>query len=452
MAQPKIHFACQSCGYQAPKWLGKCPDCGSWNSFLEEKEEIGEGARYYTPSQGAAPVPITEIGSGSERRISTGLLELDRVLGGGVVPGAVILVGGDPGIGKSTLLLQASGAIAELAGPVLYISGEESAVQTKMRGQRLGCLHKSLYIMQENSLEEIFKALKKLAPSLIVIDSVQAMYTGRLPSAAGSISQIREVAAQLINHSKRAEVPCAIIGHVTKDGAIAGPKVLEHMVDTVLYFEADLGYSHRILRAVKNRFGSTNEIGVFEMGPSGFEEIKNPSEIFLSGRPMGVPGSVAVSTLEGTRPMFVEVQALVGPSSLGMPRRVATGIDYNRALLLVAILEKRCGLELGRCDIFLNVAGGIRLSEPAAELGTAAAIASSYKDIAVESKIIFIGEVGLGGEVRAVGQPELRLKEASKLGFEKCAVPRANAIKAHWARDLTIIEVSDLNEMLGIIF
>jgi DNA repair protein RadA/Sms len=371
------------------------------------------------------PVPITEIKVQKNIRISCGVEEFDRVLGGGIVPGSVILIGGDPGIGKSTLLLQATGGLSSRGLKVLYVSGEESAEQTKLRGDRLGISHGNLYILTETCLEEIFRQIEKLKPDILVVDSIQTMFTSALHSAQGSVSQVREVAAQLMVLSKRTKLSTFIVGHVTKAGAIAGPRVLEHIVDTVLYFEGERNHPYRILRAVKNRFGSTNEIGVFEMKTMGLIEVANPSELFLSERPSDrVSGSVVVSSVEGTRPILIELQALVTPSNLGVPRRMTKGVDANRVALLMAVLEKRVGFFLQSQDIFVNIAGGVRVDEPAVDLGLTTAVASSFKNIPIDRKTVVIGEVGLGGEVRAVNHIESRLREAEKLGFTRCIIPK----------------------------
>lgn len=451
MRKERTIFVCQSCGYEAPKWLGRCPDCNEWSSLVEESR--GKGGR--SPLSGkrelTAPLPITQIAGGEEGRISTNIAEFDRVLGGGIVPGSVVLIGGDPGIGKSTLLIQASAAISGQTR-VLYISGEESARQTRMRGERLGVLTDNLFVLPETSLEEILRHIRSLLPSVVVIDSIQTIYTDQIQSAAGSVSQVREVASQFITLAKREGISIFLVGHVTKEGMIAGPRVLEHMVDCVLYFEGDSGHSFRILRAVKNRFGSVNEIGVFTMTQAGLEEVSNPSHLFLSERQHHTSGSVVVATVEGTRPILVEVQALVCSSSFGMPRRMATGIDANRMALLVAILEKRIGLHLQGEDVYLNVAGGMRITEPAGDLGVVVAIASSFKNTEIDPHTILIGEVGLGGEVRAVPQTEFRLKEAEKLGFRRALIPTSNSREEKQVGDLSILPVNSIAEAFALLF
>lgn len=421
----KTIFTCQKCGSQSPKWLGKCPDCGSWNSMVEEVTvKAGPGSSIREHSR---PIPICDVPAQSETRVETGVGELDRVLGGGIVPGSLVLIGGDPGIGKSTLLLQAMHNLAkDDKKQVLYVSGEESASQTRLRGERLGASHRNLLILAENSLEAILSHATTLTPRVMVVDSIQTVWTSSLESAPGSVSQVRESAGKLMMLAKGSGIPIFIVGHVTKDGAIAGPRVLEHMVDTVLYFEGDGSHPFRILRAVKNRFGSTNEIGVFEMKQEGLRCVDNPSELFLSERPLDVSGSVVTSSLEGTRPLLVELQALVTQTSFGVPRRTTIGVDHNRLALLVAVLEKKVGLHLAGQDIFLNAAGGVRLNEPAVDLAMIMAVASSHLDKAIPSHTVILGEVGLAGEVRAITQPEQRIAEAEKLGFKTCILPAGN--------------------------
>jgi DNA repair protein RadA/Sms len=389
-----------------------------------------EAAVKQTPGAAAGdrprPVPICDVPAQSETRVACGITELDRVLGGGIVPGSLVLIGGDPGIGKSTLLLQAMNNLAGVAGEVLYVSGEESASQTRLRGERLGASHKRLLILAENSLESILIHAASIKPRAMVIDSIQTVWTSALESAPGSVSQVRESAGKLMVLAKGSGIPVFLVGHVTKDGAIAGPRVLEHMVDTVLYFEGDGSHPFRILRAVKNRFGSTNEIGVFEMKQEGLRCVDNPSELFLSERPLGVSGSVVTASLEGSRPLLVELQALVTQTSFGVPRRTTIGVDHNRLALLVAVLEKKVGLHLAGQDIFLNAAGGVRLNEPAADLAMIMAVASSHLDKAIAPQTVVLGEVGLAGEVRAITQPEQRIAEAEKLGFQTCILPAGN--------------------------
>jgi DNA repair protein RadA/Sms len=446
----KTLFTCQKCGYQSAKWLGRCPDCDSWNSLVEEVQYKG------SPSPGetgvsAAPVSFTEITGETEMRLPTGIAEFDRVLGGGLVAGSLVLIGGNPGIGKSTLLLQAMDLLAKTAGDVLYVSGEESARQIRLRGGRLGVAAGALYILAETSLEKILAQIHRMKPRAVVVDSIQTVFTAALESAPGSVSQVRESAGRLMLLAKESGIPVLLVGHVTKDGAIAGPRILEHMVDTVLYFEGDTGHPFRILRAVKNRFGSTNEIGVFEMQDAGLVEVKNPSELFLAERPLGVSGSVVTAAIEGSRPLLVEMQALVTGSPLGMPRRTTIGVDHNRLALLVAVLEKKVGLSLTGQDIFLNVAGGVKLNEPAADLGMVAAVASSHLDKTVDPHCLVIGEVGLAGEVRGITQPELRIKEAAKFGFRRCFLPAGN-LKQVKVKGMELVGVRTVEEALAGIF
>ncbi|MCP9469557.1 MAG: DNA repair protein RadA [Nitrospira sp.] len=448
----KTTFSCQSCGHQAPRWLGRCPDCGGWNTMKEERHAAtGKGRPLALKTAQAQATPIGEIEVVGEDRRLTHIGEFDRVLGGGVIPGAVILIGGDPGIGKTTLLLQALPRLATAVAPVLYVSGEESPRQIKMRGQRLGVEHPHLLILAETSLEQILKTVQEIQPAAIVVDSIQTVYTEQLTSAPGSISQVQEVAGQLMWFAKRAGVPVFIIGHVTKEGAIAGPRLLEHIVDTVLYFEGDRGHSYRILRAVKNRFGSTNEIGVFEMKDAGLEEVGNPSELFLAERPQRSTGSVVVSSLEGTRPILVELQALVSSTGYAMPKRVANGVDLNRVSLLLAVMEKRLGVHLSGQDVYVNVVGGLRIDEPATDLGIVAAVTSSLREIPVEPGLLILGEVGLGGEVRAISQAELRIREAAKMGFKRCLLPERNLMKLDAIDGMELIGIQDVREALNVV-
>ncbi|MBI4710843.1 MAG: DNA repair protein RadA [Nitrospirae bacterium] len=445
MLRPKILYQCQSCGYSAPKWLGKCPDCGAWNSFVEE-ERVTKLKR----SETAAPVVLSEISHHTGIRHSTQIREFDRTLGGGVVPGSVVLIGGDPGIGKSTLLLQAIKGLAKL-GKVLYVSGEESPEQIKIRADRLKTKSSDIILLPETSLEGIISVAQDIKPQVVVVDSIQTIFSLELPSAPGSVSQIRECATKLMFFAKKHGIPLFIIGHVTKEGAIAGPRVLEHIVDTVLYFEGDKGGPFRILRAVKNRFGSTNEIGVFEMTEAGLKEVDNPSQLFLSERPLNVPGSVVTASIEGTRPLLVEIQALASVSNFGVPRRTSLGVDYNRVNLLIAVLDKRIGMHLGSMDVFVNVVGGLKIDEPAVDTAIIAAVASSFKNKAVDPSAVVFGEIGLSGELRAISHADIRIKEAAKLGFKKGIVPAGNAnnLKGH---DIEIIGVKNVQEALEILF
>jgi len=449
MSKIKTFFQCQSCGYGSPKWLGKCPDCGSWNSFVEEKAVPPSKHSASLQSYGKPEAVYLHSVEGTDAdRTSTGIKEFDRVLGGGVVPGSVILVGGDPGIGKSTLLLQAFSSLSKKAGKLLYVSGEESPQQIKMRADRLAVNSGSIILLPETSLEGILDTAAKLSPAAMVVDSIQTMYTQELLSAPGSVGQVRECAAKLMLFAKRSQVPVFIVGHVTKEGTIAGPRVLEHIVDTVLYFEGDRGHSYRILRTIKNRFGSTNEIGIFEMSDAGLREVDNPSELFLSERPKNVSGSTVVASLEGTRPLMVEIQALVSLTNFGMPRRTSIGVDFNRVNLLIAVLEKRAGMHLGGMDVFINVVGGLKIVEPAADLGIIATIASSVREVSIEPDTFVFGEIGLSGEVRAVAQAEARLKEAAKIGFKRAVIPAGNALKTTNKEGLQVIGIRDVEEFL----
>jgi len=398
------------------------------------------------------PQPIDSISLDPELRLKTGLQEFDRTLGGGIVPGSMVLIGGDPGIGKSTLLLQVVARLSKESLRALYLSGEESPQQIKIRAERLSIRAENLFLLTGTCIEHLFERIDELQPNLLVVDSIQTVYTETLPSAPGSVGQVREVSTRLLNWAKKTGIPTFLIGHVTKDGAIAGPKVLEHLVDTVLYFEGDTSHAFRILRAVKNRYGSTNEIGVFEMKDSGLEEVGNPSRIFLEERPQGASGSVVIPCLEGTRPLLLELQALVGPSPLGMPRRTAIGVDHNRISLLVAVLGKRMGIEMGDQDIFVNVAGGMRVDEPAADLGIVSALISSFLDRPVDKNLVVFGEVGLAGEIRAVSQPEVRIKEARKLGFTRCVLPKGNLEACSRTKEVELVPVDSVQQLMEVLF
>ena len=450
----KTIFSCQNCGYQSPKWLGRCPDCSSWNSFVEEESTEPRAAKQREALYKDEPILLKDISLKESERLKTGILELDRVLGGGIVPGSVILIGGDPGIGKSTISLQISNEITKSGHTVFYVSGEESVQQTKLRANRLGAQgEKNFYIVNQTDLSFITAHIKKIKPKVVIIDSIQVIFEPSISSSPGSISQVRECAGILTQLAKTTDTTIFIIGHVTKEGTIAGPRVLEHIVDTVLYFEGDRFSSYRILRAVKNRFGSTNEIGVFEMGSSGLKEVGNPSEIFLSEKPKEASGSVVVSILEGSRPLLVEIQALVSHSGFGYARRRAQGFDYNRLSLLVAVLEKRVGLHLEAEDIFVNIAGGIKVEDPACDLGIMVSIASSFQNKNVDSRTVVLGEVGLAGEVRSISQAILRINEAEKLGFKQCVLPKANMKGLDYkACGMELFPVSTLKEALGISF
>jgi len=450
--QQKTAFFCQNCGYESPKWVGKCPGCGEWNRFAEEPTKVTDSRVPPEYQLNEKPRSIDTVEADEKARLKTGLEEMDRVLGGGIVAGSAILVGGDPGIGKSTLLLQVLHRLASGGRKVLYVTGEESASQIKLRADRIGAASKGLYVLVEVSLENILRHIKEVGPAVVVIDSIQTVYCSLLTSAPGSVGQVREASERLIIFSKKTGIPVFLVGHVTKDGSIAGPKVLEHMVDTVLYFEGDSGHSYRIIRGIKNRFGPTNEIGVFEMRNRGLVEVSNPSEYFLTERPEGMAGSVVVASIEGTRPILVEVQSLVVSTSFGMPRRTAIGVDVNRVSLLVAVLDKIGGLHLGNHDIFLNVAGGVRLSEPAADLGVVAAIASSFLDRPIDPKTVVFGEVGLTGEVRGINQMEIRIREAARMGFTRCVLPRTQLRGLDKAGVIELVRVGHLKELLGEIF
>lgn len=446
----QVKYVCSECGYQSPKWLGKCSKCGSWNSF-EEEIDI-PSTRYSAPadistSQSVKPSKLNDISIGSEKRIKTGIDELDRVLGGGIVEGSLILVGGDPGIGKSTLLLQVS-EIASKSGKVLYVSGEESAEQIKIRAERLGANSDGLLVLPQTELGSILATARAEKPKVMIIDSVQTIFKNDIPSAPGSVTQVREATHYIMRYAKEENVAVFIVGHVTKDGNIAGPRMLEHMVDCVLYFEGERSQSYRILRTVKNRFGSTNEIGVFEMKDSGLAEVKNPSAMLLEGRPEAVSGSTVVCTIEGTRPVLAEVQALCSPSGYGNARRMSTGIDYNRAVLLTAILEKQLGLPLQNQDIYLNVVGGIKIADTATDLAVICAIASNYKNFIIDSKTLILGEVGLTSEIRGISFLEKRISEAEKLGFDYCLLPEQNASSFKRKTNMKLIAVKNVAHAL----
>lgn len=448
MPLPKILYQCQSCGFTSPKWLGKCPDCGAWNSFVEEVQALRDTK--LRKQETAEPVALSEISHSTGSRHSTEISEFDRTLGGGVVLGSVILIGGDPGIGKSTLLLQALKGLIKL-GKVMYVSGEESPEQIKIRADRLKIQSRDIILLPETSLEGIISVAQEINPKAIVIDSIQTIFSLELPSAPGSVSQIRECATKLMFFAKKYGIPLFLIGHVTKDGAIAGPRVLEHIVDTVLYFEGDKGAPFRILRTVKNRFGPTNEIGVFEMTEAGLKEVDNPSQLFLSEMPIKAPGSVVTACLEGTRPLLVEIQALVSTSSFGVPRRTALGVDYNRVNLLIAVLDKRIGMHLGNMDIFVNVVGGLKIDEPAIDMAIVAAVASSFRNAPIESGTFVFGEIGLSGELRAISQAEIRIKEAAKLGLKRGVIPSNNA-KNLKESGVEVIGAKNVEEALEILF
>ncbi len=447
MAKSKTVFVCSNCGYESAKWLGKCPGCQEWNSFYEETLVSNSSSGLNKKKKMAIPMPLNSVEGKSTERISTGLDELNRVLGGGLVEGSLILLGGEPGIGKSTLILQICDKV-QVEGKILYVSGEESAEQIKIRADRLNVKRDNLMFLPETDIDAVNDAINSIEPKLVIIDSVQTMYADNISSAPGSVSQVREITARIMKICKENSITTIIIGHVTKDGNIAGPRVLEHMVDTVLYLEGERYFSYRMLRGVKNRFGSTNEIGMFEMQNEGMIEIKNPSSILLSEREEKTPGSVVVASIEGTRSLLIELQALTTPSVFGMPRRTANGIDYNRLTLLIAVLEKKAGLLLGNQDVYLNVVGGIKINEPAIDLGIVLAAASSFKNISIPKDVVAIGEVGLTGEVRAVNVIEKRIKEAEKLGFKTCIVPENNKKLLKEKFKLDIIGVKNIVEAM----
>jgi len=453
MAKQKTVFECDSCGYESAKWLGRCVKCGAFNSFFERQEatgaRYGSGSRKETP--GSAKVyTLDNIDSMSEERISTQIGELDRVLSGGIVEGSLILVGGDPGVGKSTLILQICQTIGSQGKKILYVSGEESVGQIKLRAERLAITTPNLMLLSETNMEAILSAVSSVEPDMLIIDSIQTVYAGALPSSPGSVTQVREATAHFMHLSKQKGISTIIVGHVTKEGTIAGPKILEHMVDTVLYFEGEKQAAYRLIRAVKNRFGQTNEIGVFEMVSEGLKEILNPSEYMLSGRPRGVSGSVITCAVSGSRPILAEVQALVTSTNFNMPRQNVSGTDYNRVAMLMAVLEKRAGMNLSRCDSYINIAGGIKIAEPALDAAIVAAIASNYRNVPTAANMAIFGEVGLAGELRAVNMAEGRLVESFKLGFSECILPKANCKGLKKPKDMKVYGVSNLSELLDI--
>lgn len=446
-------FFCQECGYESAKWMGQCPACKAWNTFVEEptapKSASGGPAGGKPSGKVLKPVTLSKVEMAGRQRFSSGIGELDRLLGGGMIPGSLVLVGGDPGIGKSTLLLQVCRNVAADGKKVLYISGEESLQQIKIRAQRIGEFSESLLLLCETNLDDIAEVLKQEKPEAAVIDSVQTMYSEAVASAPGSVSQVRQATNLFLQLAKTLDITIFLVGHVTKEGVVAGPRVLEHMVDTVLYFEGDRYAAYRILRSVKNRFGSTNEIGVFEMRKDGLAQVPNPSEYMLNGKPEGASGSVVACSMEGTRPILVEIQALVCKTGFGLPRRTAAGADLNRVNLLMAVLEKRAGINLSSCDAYINIAGGIRMNEPAIDLGIVLAIVSSYKEIPIHDKTICFGEVGLSGEVRAVSMPMQRVQEARKLGFERCILPKVCVTEHLKSEGMEIVGVSSVREAIA---
>ena len=450
-------YACQQCGSQSSKWLGKCPDCGAWNSFVEERERpVGTNqtaiSRAGLQLRNNRPVSFADIETQADVREITGIDEFDRVLGGGIVPGSLVLIGGAPGIGKSTLLMAVADKLSQVYGNVLYVSGEESERQIKLRGERLGLNPDSLFLLSETNLERIFDEINRLNPQAVIVDSVQTVFSEKIESAAGSVSQVREAAGQFLLLAKNLTIPVFLIGHITKEGSIAGPKALEHIVDTVLYFEGERYHNHRILRAAKNRFGAANELGIFEMTGQGLVGVPNPSELFLSERPLGVAGSAVIAAMEGTRPMLVELQALVSSSKFGNGRRTTQGVEINRVALLVAMLEKRVGLLMSGDDIFVNLVGGMTLDEPAVDLGIVAAVVSSFRNIPINQHTIVFGEVGLAGEVRASTQASIRLREAARMGFKRAIVPQNNLGGLEEDDRLDVIGVRSVVEALEALF
>ncbi len=450
----KIIYCCQTCGYQTPKWMGRCPDCGTWDSIVEERLAVrSSGGAHRSPAGPLSiPVAIDSIELEAENRLLTDIHEFDRVLGGGLVPGTLVLIGGDPGIGKSTLMLQALYGLANQGHKVLYVSGEESIQQIRLRSRRLNTAASELMVVSEVEIDAILRMVQDAPPRVLVIDSIQTMYSPELASAPGSVSQVRESTVRLMLMAKKTGIPTLLVGHVTKDGAIAGPKLLEHMVDTVLYFEGDRNHIFRILRAVKNRFGSTNEIGVFEMKDQGLDEVANPSAVFLSERPANAPGSAVTASMEGTRPILVELQALASSTSFGTPRRTILGLDANRVALLAAVMEKQLGMHLMGYDIFMNVAGGVRVIEPAVDMAIVSAIASSFLDKPVADGTVVLGEVGLTGEVRAIGQVDSRVAEIKKMGFKRCLVPDGNFKRIRDIKGIQVAGIKSVSEAVEALF
>ena len=455
--QPATIFVCQNCGSQSRKWIGQCPDCGEWNTMVEERFRVtaqaaaaagGFTARYTQTS----PVPFADIESQDDSRVESGIEELDRVLGGGIVAGSLVLIGGAPGIGKSTIVIQMADHLGRTGGKVLYVSGEESERQIKMRGERLGLQANNLFILPETNLQNVVAETEKLRPNFVIVDSIQTIFSDKIESAPGSVSQVREVASEFMMFAKQTGTPVFLTGHVTKEGSIAGPKTLEHIVDTVIYFEGDRHHNHRIIRATKNRFGAANEIGIFEMTNAGLVAVGNPSEVFLQERPEGASGSVVTVCMEGTRPMLVEVQALVSGTKSASGRRMAQGFDYNRTSLLIAVLEKRLGFQLAGDDVFVNIAGGLEVDEPAADLGVVAAIASSFRNLQIPPETAVFGEVGLTGEVRGVLQAQARAREAQTLGFKKLIIPASNKAGLEKLLGTRVVGVKNLEEALDELF
>ena len=455
LAKKKTKFVCSGCGYESAKWMGRCPGCGEWNKMVEEVEVVAKGPRgafQHSATVTQKALPIIQVEAAEESRVATEMGELNRVLGGGIVPGSLVLIGGDPGIGKSTLLLQVSALLSNKGHRVLYISGEESIRQTKLRAERLGVVSQELYIYSETNLEFLNQTIDEVQPKFVIVDSIQTVFHPEVTSAPGSVSQVRECTAELMRIAKTKGIAIFLVGHVTKEGQIAGPRILEHMVDTVLYFEGERHHNHRILRSQKNRFGSTNEIAIFEMLQGGLKEVLNPSELFLQERSQGAAGSTIVASMEGTRPILVEIQSLITPTSFNYPKRMATGVDQNRVQLLMAVLEKRMGLMLQAQDAYIKVAGGVKLDEPAIDLAVLTSIVSSFKDQAVRATDCFIGEVGLTGEVRRVSRIEQRVIEAAKLGFKRAFIPASNIGGWDFPQGIEIVGVETIKDALNACF
>jgi DNA repair protein RadA/Sms len=451
MKKTETVFVCQSCGHKSGKWLGKCPECGEWNSLLEEKHQTSRRQNGFRLREVTA-VAFTEIEPQDDRRLPSGVTEFDRVLGGGIVPGTLVLIGGDPGIGKSTLLLQVADKLSDAGTRVLYVSGEESERQIKLRGERLAVTAQNVFLLPETNLENIFREIERLKPGAVIVDSIQTVFSGQIESAPGSVSQVREVAHQFLLLAKNRGVPVFLIGHITKEGSIAGPKALEHIVDTVLYFEGERHHNHRIVRAVKNRYGAANEVGVFEMTGRGLMPVANPSQMFLQERPQNVAGSIVTACMEGTRPLLVEIQALVSGNKYGTGRRMTQGLDQNRVALMIAMLEKRAGLQLTGDDVFVNIAGGLEVDEPAADLGVVTAIASSFKNTIIDPHTAVFGEVGLTGEVRGAMQASVRAREAQALGFKKIVMPASNVGGLERLLGVRVVGVKSVDEALEELF
>jgi DNA repair protein RadA/Sms len=454
MKKSETVFVCQHCGHHSAKWLGKCPECGEWNSVVEEKQQTSRkgGTRNGFQLREVSAIAFNEIEPQDDRRLPSGVTEFDRVLGGGIVPGTLVLIGGDPGIGKSTLLLQVADKLSDAGMCVLYVSGEESERQIKLRGERLSVVAKNVFLLPETNLENIAREIERLKPGAVIVDSIQTVFSSAIESAPGSVSQVREVAHQFLLLAKNRGIPVFLIGHITKEGSIAGPKALEHIVDTVLYFEGERHHNHRIVRAVKNRYGASNEVGVFEMTGSGLMPVANPSQMFLQERPQNVAGSIVTACMEGTRPLLVEIQALVSSNKYGTGRRMTQGLDQNRVALLIAMLEKRAGLQLSGDDVFVNIAGGLEVDEPAVDLGVVTAIASSFKSTTIDPHTAVFGEIGLTGEVRGAMQASVRAREAQALGFKKIVMPSSNVPGLERLLGVRVVGVKSVDEALEELF